>query len=484
MRRDSVQEDFIKAIAPYWNDRALFVRNILSVERIDPLQLEVLKALDTNDHVSVRAGHGTGKTALLAWIILHYICTRPHCKIPCTSPTKHQLFDVLWSELSMWHGKMGSTDIGGLFARNLEWKKESFVNLLSPADWFAAPRTASKDRPEALQGFHARYVLKVVDEASGVPDEVIEVLEGAYGTEETKGIWTANPTKISGAFYRSHRDPRELKFFKQVQMNCEKSTLTPTRYIERMASKYGVNSNIYKVRVEGEFPENDSESFIPLGLAEGAYMRDIVSMPTDKLIWGVDVARNITGGDRSVIARRRGNEFLPYEVLRLGDTMKLVNHIARRAKMEKPDAIFVDVIGFGAGVYDRLHELGFPAFPVNVAETVSMEFPDRYRRLRDELWGKMREWLEQGRGKLWDNEDHDLVNELSLPRFSLPNGKIVIESKEEIQAREPGIGSPDIADAHLLTFAAPMSSYSPLTEQYATDYNRADDFVLDDKAGY
>jgi hypothetical protein len=485
MQLNVTEEAFKNALKPYWNNRILFDRKVLGSTRHDPQQDELLRSLDTNDHVTVKAGHHTGKTSGMAKVILHYICTRPRCKIPCTAPTKHQLFDVLWPELSKWYNEMKKTETGMLFARNLVWNKESFVNTLCPAEWFAVPRTATKEKPEGLQGFHADYMLKLIDEASGVSDEVSEVLEGATGEYETKSMLTANPTRLDGFFYRSHTDPKEMEFFKRITMDCEKSTLTPKRYIERMAAKYGTHSNIYKIRVKGSFPDSEGDSYIPLSWAEGAYLRDIPVMPNFKRVLGVDVARNAGTGDRTVIADRQGDYFHPYHVMMTNDTMKIVNYVAAYAKKVKAEAIFVDVIGYGAGVFDRLKELGFNVIAVNVAETRSMEFPERYCRLRDELWGKMRDWLEVGRGRIWDNEDKDLIGELSLPQMDTKTGKIKIESKEEMKLRCPGVGSPDIADAHIMTFASPMADYdTSLDKSEDDDYNNDGWKNLDDKAGY
>lgn len=485
MLLNNLENDFKNAIKPYWNNRVLFDRKVIGSTTCDPQQDELLRALDTADNVVVKAGHGTGKTSGIAKIILHYICTRPMCKIPCTAPTKHQLFDVLWPELNKWYNIMKKTETGMLFARNLVWNKESFVNMLSPAEWFAVPRTASKERSEGLQGFHADYILKIIDEASGVADEVAEVLEGAYGTYETKSIWTANPTRLDGFFARSFLDSKELGFFKHLTMDCERSTLAPKRYIDRMAAKYGRNSNIFKIRVKGEFPDEAGDSYIPLAWAESAYMRDIPILPNFKRVLGVDVARNAGTGDRTCIADRQGDYFHPYHVMRTNDTMKVANYVANYANKVKAEAIFVDVIGYGAGVHDRLKELGFNTIGVNVAETKSMEFPERYSKLRDELWGKMRDWLEVGRGRIWDNEDKDLIGELSLPRMEIVNGKVKIESKDDMKKRCPGVGSPDIADAHNITFASPMSDYNTdLTDQSDDGYNQDEWQTLDDKAGY
>jgi hypothetical protein len=107
------------------------------------------------------------------------------------------------------------------------------------------------------------------------------------------------------------------------------------------------------------------------------------------------------------------------------------------------------VIGIGAGVLDRLVELDMPARGINVAESAAMN--QKYMRLRDELWGKVREWFESRECVI--PADAQLVHELAAPRFAFTStGKIKIESKDQMRAR--GIRSPDIADAVALTFGS------------------------------
>ena len=117
--------------------------------------------------------------------------------------------------------------------------------------------------------------------------------------------------------------------------------------------------------------------------------------------------------------------------------------------MDRPSEICVDSIGVGAGVVDRLRELGMPARGVNVAESPAMS--DRYMRLRDELWFKCREWFEARDCSMPDQEE--LVNELTALRFKiLSSGKFKAEGKDEMKKR--GLRSPDLADSLVLTFGS------------------------------
>ena len=90
-----------EAILYYANHPVEFVQDILKADP-DPEQKKILQSLVTNQMTSVRSGHGIGKSAVEAWSVIWFMCTHPYPKIPCTAPTQHQLFDILWAEISKW----------------------------------------------------------------------------------------------------------------------------------------------------------------------------------------------------------------------------------------------------------------------------------------------------------------------------------------------------------------------------------------------
>lgn len=469
-----------KIISDFWDDRVGFVKYIIGVTPTNQ-QGDALRDLDKRDHVAIKSGHGGGKSTVEVWCINHYIMTRPFPKIPCTAPSKHQLYDVLWAELSKWHRHMMSHgDAGRMFASQYEWTKEKFFHRDHPNEWFASARTATKENPEALQGIHADYVLRVIDEASGVPEPIFEVSDGAHGRIETKEIMGANPTRLSGSFYDAfHKLRREYGVH---TWNILESSIAPPKYAPRMERKYGKDSNIYRVRVLGEFPLRDGDSFIPYDLAEDAYKRDIEDQKGKPKVIGVDVAR--FGNDETVIAIRQGDEIKPVHQLRNKGTMEVAGYVARLANEEKPvQAIYVDVIGIGAGVYDRLEELGFPVISINVSESPAIDSL-KYKRLRDELWGNTRDWLEARRGRIADNEDRDLIGQLTTPKYRITSdGKIQIESKDDMRRR--GLASPNMADAVNMTFAQPLSEYITDTDDAPESYGERGGYQpLDAEAGY
>lgn len=425
----------IETVIKTWAcDPFSFVVQALQAQPTDQ-QKQVLKSVKPGSHISIRSGHGVGKTALLSWLVLWFMCTRADARIPCTASTHSQLRDILWPEIGKWIDKLPLQ-----FQKALEWQVERIVWKERKNTWFAVARTARKENPEALQGFHGNNLMFLIDEASGVPDEVFEVAEGALTKENVISIMTGNPTRLSGEFYRSHHQSRHL--WQTYHFSSEDSALVSSDYADRIAQKYGKDSDVYRVRVKGDFPLAESDTFIPLPLVEDA--RLAVKPSGDRIIWGLDPAR--FGDDETALVKRAGMKVLSVEGVRKRDTMQVAGWVASMAKTEKPESIMVDTIGIGAGVFDRLKEQGFPVIAVNVAEKATNT--DLYARVRDELWGSVKDALKDG---LSLPDDEELLAQLSAPKYSFDSsGRIVIEKKDDMKKR--GVSSPDRADALCLTF--------------------------------
>ena len=241
--------------------------------------------------------------------------------------------------------------------------------------------------------------------------------------------------------------------WKTFTVSCHDSQYVNPSFIADMARKYGEDSNVFRIRVLGEFPESNDDAIIPLHLISEATTRDI-DPSTDDVIWGLDVARH--GNDRTALAKRQGNTLLEkIKTWKNKDLMETVGIVVSEYEAlpysKRPTEILIDSIGLGAGVADRLQEMNLNCqiTAVNVAELPSMQ--DKYMRLRDELWFLVREWFESRDVKIIDDEE--LIAELTTPSFSfMSNGKIKVESKE--QMKKKGHNSPDLADALCLTFAS------------------------------
>lgn len=440
-------ESFGAKLAEWRDNPVLFVQEALSVEYLARWQQESLQAVSQFDRIAIRSGHGVGKTTFLAWLVLWWELTRLPNKVAVTANRQDQLSDVVWAEIAHWHRKLHPAlrDLLEVTADKVQW--------ISPeADGFAVARTARKEAPEAFQGFHSPHMLFIADEASGIDDVVFEVGQGAMSTTGAKTVLTGNPTRTSGYFFNAFHTARHRWWTRRVsclELIDEGAPWVSADYPAEVAEEYGEESNVFRYRVLGDFAKADDDAVIPLHAIEAAVDRDIAI--SGRCVWGLDVAR--FGDDRTALAKRQGNTVLePAQAWRGKDLMTVcgivkADYDATREPL-RPEMIMVDTIGLGAGVADRLRELGLPVLDVNVSESAPND--DRFVRLRDELWWLGREWFLEKRCVIPD--DPALIGELSSPTYTYTSsGKIKVESKDDMKKR--GVKSPDIADAFLITFA-------------------------------
>ena len=426
-------------------DPLTFVEGVLGVEAIEVWQRKALAALrDGETRLSIRSGHGVGKTTFLAWLVLWGLtCWGKDTKIPIGAGSQDQLRDTIQPEIAKWRERLPP-----LLRDMIQVDNEKISVALAPADAFAVFRTASKDNPQALAGFHAENLMFLLDEASAIHEAAYEVAMGALSTEGAILVMTGNPTENSGYFYDSHTLLAER--FWTLRVSSEEVPRA-RGHIEDVIQRFGADSNEYRVRVQGEFPKAGPDSLIPLEWVQAAVTREIEPMKVMP-VWGIDPAR---GGDRSTLCKRRGNTVMePVKVYNQKDTMTLCGLILREwdnTEMDdRPHEICVDVIGIGAGVVDRLSELGLPVRGVNVGESSSVS--DGFMRLRDELHWRLREWFEARNCKI--PNDRALISELTVTKYKvLSTGRVQVESKDDMKKRLAG-KSPDLADALMLTFAA------------------------------
>jgi hypothetical protein len=206
---------------------------------------------------------------------------------------------------------------------------------------------------------------------------------------------------------------------------------------ERFNVEYPLNAN-------EAFKNAVARAFINSKYVERARHEQVES--GSNLIIGVDVA--ISDRDRTAIIRRKGR--VAYNLERFGNhnTMEIVGRVKRIIMDEKPTRVYVDCIGIGAGVVDRLREMGFDCVEgINVARSANDK--EKFKNLRAELWSDMRDWLYQDMAVQIPDED-ELHGELcSLGFKETSSGQIQIESKDDLRAR--GLPSPDGADALALT---------------------------------
>ena len=451
---NEVQAMLEAIITAYADDAVGFVRDVLGAEP-DEWQEEFLEAIQRGERrISVRAGHGVGKSTGCAWASIWHMVTRYPQKTVCTAPTAGQLFDALFAEIKFWVNRLP-----GPIRELFEVFSDRIVLKAQPEASFISARTSSAERPEALAGIHSEHVLLIVDEASAVPEQVYESAAGSMSGEHACTVLIGNPTRNSGLFFKTHHQLSNDWYC--LHVSCLDSKRVSDDFVKQISATYGEESNAFRVRVLGEFAVGDDDTLISGDIVDAAFVRDIEVDRDARIVYGVDVAR--FGDDRTVICKRRGNVVLEFKSWAGRDLMETVGWIVNEAEMDDPSEINVDSIGLGAGVADRLREMGYNVRDVNVAETAAMN-PKAYK-LRDELWMTVRDWLNQRACKLPQSDE--LRQELVAPRYTFQsNGKLKVESKSEMKKR--GMRSPDFADALCLTFAGNgamvggrMSSWAP-----------------------
>lgn len=397
-------------------------------------------SLDTALRIAVASGHGVGKTAMVSWIILWFISTRPKCQIVVTANTQAQLSTKTWRELNVWLRH-------SLNRHWWVWTATKLYHTLYPEIWFAAAIPWSKDNAEAFAGTHAENVLILFDEASAIDEVIWDVIEGALTTKGSMFFCFGNPTRSSGKFHDCfHAQAHRWITYK---VDSRKAKMANKNQIEEWIVDYGEDSDFARVRIKGEFPRQSATQFIPSDVVYEAIKRykttgDYAHHP---VIMGVDVARY--GNDQTVIIKRQGYKVFPPQKYRLMDNMEVAGQVVSlyRGLPAGRTIICVDGAGNGSGVVDRLKQLGLPVIDVQSAEK---PFDTRnYANKRAENWGRMKDWLIAG-GAI--PPDPDLEKQLTSLEYGLNRRlQVLLQSKEDIR-RHGGV-SPDIADALAFTFS-------------------------------
>lgn len=422
----------------------------------DEWQVDVLRAFPAERRIAMKACKGPGKSCVMAWLAWNFLATRPSPKIIATSISGDNLQDGLWTEMAKWQAK------SQFLTAAFEWKKESITprqKLPEHNDWIMVARQWSKSADSSQQsltlaGKHADYMLFILDEVGGIPDAVMASAEAALASGvECKILMAGNPTHLEGPLYRACTTERNLWHVTEITSDPDDPKRTPRVSVEwarEQIEKYGRDSAYVLVNVFGKFPPSSLNSLIGPDEVNAAMRRhlseDKYSFVQRRL--GVDVAR--FGGDRTVIFQRQGlAAFKPIE-MRDARTNEIGDRVISLKNQWQSDQEFIDDTGgYGGGVVDYMMLNGYNPVPVNFS---SRPTDSRYFNKRAEIWFRMVEWIKKG-GCLPNIPE--LVKELCTPTYTFQNGKLQLESKDQIKDR---LGSsPDFADALALTFTQPDS---------------------------
>ncbi len=446
-----------EAILYYAMHPVEFVEDLIGATP-DDVQAKILCSVAENPMTTVRSGHGIGKSAVEAWTLIWFMSTRPFPKIPCTAPTQHQLFDILWAEIAKWlrHSKYLNDEF--------VWTKEKVYMKGHPEEWFAVARTATN--PDALQGFHADNTMFIIDEASGVDDKIFEPILGALSTKGAKLLMCGNPTQLQGFFYDSHNKNRSS--YKAFHIDGRNSSRVSDEFVKSIVDMYGEDSDVFRVRVAGEFPQKGDDIFIPLPLIEKSVMTEFE--PRDipfSIHIGCDVAR--FGNDKTVIGYKIDEKAVIHKRRQGQDTMRTAAEIVMLCEELREKYHYTDIIpvkvddgGVGGGVVDRLKQIKqnepnrfswLEIFPVHFGQRIQHKhYYDSTTYMMSIVKRLLQPYDDEGNEKpveLILPDDDELIGQLSTRKYTLTeNSKIRVEGKEAMKKR--GLHSPDEADCLLL----------------------------------
>jgi hypothetical protein len=214
-------------------------------------QDEIIRELYGHRRVAVQSSHGAGKTAVAAAIVEDFMRLGP-CRVVTTAPTWFQVETLLWAEI---HRRVREARV--------PWQTRPNKTTWKIRDNWAAYGLSPKE-PERFQGHHGRRVLLVVDEASGVEEEIFEAGQGFLTGHDSYVLYISNPTKMSGAFYRACQPDSgfhhvkistfDTPYFTGEEVAEDTLRSLPSQgWVNGRVDEWGEDDPRYRVRVLGEF---------------------------------------------------------------------------------------------------------------------------------------------------------------------------------------------------------------------------------------
>jgi len=379
----------------------------------DPWQCDVMDALMEYDNVAVRACHGVGKTALIAWIVTQFTTMRPFSKVPVTAPTfNKQVKDIIWAEIHRWWREF---ELKTPWLTN-QWELQTTLlrNRKHKEEWFSVG--IASNQPINAEGYHAPHLLAVFDEAKGIKKPTWDAIHGMRTTQVGKLFVASTPGGPMGEFFKvftryrqtwpslfiihpeSLREQLKRPEAKGVSPVTGKATVgkyakggtyyskrVRKEWVEERAKEWGKDSPVFIARCIGDFPSIEGDALIPYGhISEAMDREEGIQGPC----WvGCDVARY--GADRTVAFVASGGTIVHGESIARSaaeSTAPEVQEFGVGADPKRPryrselvtaemlyrlvidygaEGAIVDDTGLGGGVVTILQAMGIKVIPIS-----------------------------------------------------------------------------------------------------------------------
>ena len=449
-------------LAEVTKDPVKYARGVLGYDLWET-QEQILYAAAEHSRVAVKACHASSKTLTLALLVLWWIVRYKDGIAITTAPTYEQVKKLLWMEI---HRALRDSKV--------DYPPASLTELrIGPGNYASGLSTNSGIR---FQGFHGSKLLVVIDEAVGVEGDIWDAIEGARAGGDVHVVVLGNPTVVGGPFHdafvtnrTSYRTlsidafdtpnlegftlemlrslPRDLPEDHPIFQYKPRPYLITRRWVYEKYWEWGEKSPLWQAKVRGQFPEQSDDTLISLAWLEAAkkLAPECDQHQGRDMEAGIDVAG--PGKDETVCYVRRGNSIVGFAAWSnpdpRGQCVAFLTPYKARLR-----TVRVDSIGIGYNFGLHLQDQRFPVELVNVGQAAYNAA--RFANAKAEYYWGLRERLESG--ELAALTDDHTISQLGTIRWkATPQGKIAIESKDEMRSR--GVKSPDRADALMLAFA-------------------------------
>ena len=436
---------------------------------------EIARSVVENRRTAVPSAHAIGKSWLAARLAGWWIDTHPlgEAFVLTTAPTNKQVKAVLWKEMRRVYDK---AKLPGRMNQTEWWINGEMV---------AMGRKPSDHDPTAFQGIHAKWVLLIIDEGCGVPEQIFIAGNSLVANEFSRTVVIGNPDDPDAYFAKvcapgSGWNVVSVSAFDTPNFTDEKleapqgllDVLTSQIYVDEVARDVGVDSAVYSSKVLGKFPENKSDGVIPLSWIRKCQDEDKLETYNEEDLRPVELGIDVgAGGDDTSIRERRG--------ILAGRSLSLTTPQPEQAYAAVVQMIMetgatrakVDVIGLGWGLIGMLNmarlkgrhydEFCEAEIDISRCEIVGVNVgqgstdPTRFPRLRDQLWWEVGRELSQSGG--WDLT---LVEDTTVAQLIRPTWKPDLANRHKVESKQETMKrtntkSPNEADALLLAFCEP-----------------------------
>lgn len=425
--------------------------------------------------IAVASGHSIGKSACMGMVSNWAMSCHPGARIVITANTEGQLRTKTSPEIAKWFSTSISAPVFDIDTMSIRARQETrdMAWVMDFVPW-------SEHSSEAFAGLHneGRIIVVMMDEASGIPPKIWEVVDGALMDENTIIIFIAfgNPTNSKGEFRECFRRNRKEWVTRQIDSRDVEGT--NKTYLQGIVDKYGENSDRAKVRVRGMFPSTSTRQMIPTPVIDEAYGRHYARSAYEFAPTIITCDPAWTGDDDLVIAKRQGLAFEILDVIPKNDNdIFIATKIARYEDKFEAEAVFID-LGYGTGIASAGRTWGrnWELIPFG-AKAPEPGFAD----MRAFMFESLQAWMEEG-GAI--PADAELYEEL-ISIETLPDNNGIVRLKSKEQMKKDGDQSPNRADALAMTFARPVApKRRPLDEAYRSVMRQGHHAYVDQDGDY